>query len=117
MVKVPQVPAMPGMTPLGVKAAPAPDYIVTREFYGRTERVIDVQRFATDLSKALGGQPIIKGDESYRDRYAQFRLADGAVIGVSRAHQAWDMVSISIDADLKLTYNDRPSGEKYKTPA
>jgi hypothetical protein len=116
MVKVPQVPAMPGMTPLGVKDAPAPDYIVTRESYGRTERVINVQRFAADLSKALGGQPIIKGDESYRDRYAQFRLADGAVIGVSRSHHAWDMGSISIDAALTLTYNDRPSGEKYKTP-
>jgi hypothetical protein len=117
MVKVPQVPAMPGMTPLGVKEAPAPDYIVTRESYGRTERVADVERFANDLSKALGGQPIIKGDESYRDRFAQFRLADGTVIGVSRTHQAWDMVSISIDAGLKLSDNDRPSGEKYKMPS
>jgi hypothetical protein len=118
MVKTPQAPAMPGMTPLGV-TAPAPDYVVTRENYGKTERVIDVQRFAADLSKALGGAPVEKGDESYRDRYARFRLADGTIVDVTRSWHSreFDKVTISIDsASVKIEHNNRPSGDKYKLP-
>jgi hypothetical protein len=91
-------------------------YIIEREQHGRNERSVDVERFTADLAKALGGTVIPR--DQYPDRYAEFSL-DDTVVTVSRgwAHREFDKVTIGIEAaDVRFTYNDRPSGADYRTP-
>jgi hypothetical protein len=96
------------------------DYFTTKETFGRTEKILDVQRFTRDLAKAMGGayKAPKPDDMGVGERYATFDL-DGFTIGITRSWQdrLADKVTVNIDpADVKLTYNDTPRGDDYKLP-
>lgn len=78
-------------------------YIVTVEKYGRKEQQTDLQRFAKDLSKALGGGEVIPNQENYDDEcFASFRLGSDLINLYGNRYGSKGRVSVSIRApDIK----------------
>jgi hypothetical protein len=96
------------------------DYVTTREEYGRTVKVLDIQAFARDLAEALGARVIPpKADDcGTRERWASIAYG-GCEIGLTRGwrNNEWDKVTVRIaPLDCKLTYNELPRGDEYKLP-
>jgi len=96
------------------------DYFIEKESYGRVERVMDVQKFAADLAKALGGTYVAPkpNDMGAGERYAHI-IVDDCDIGITRGweNRNSDKVTFNIaPANCTLGYNDTPRGEEYKLP-
>lgn len=93
-------------------------YTTTRKTYGdRTETVTDVQAFARDLSKALGGGPLVPNRETYDNaNFASFMLGADLVSVSGNSYGLKGRVVLRISApDVK--HDDQNFYDKtHKTP-
>jgi hypothetical protein len=94
-------------------------YVKTETKYGREERSLDIHRFARDLAKAIGGKVIPQAPgEIINERYASIEI-DGAAIGLTGGWGRNDLEKVAVRISplgLKLSYNDTPRGDEFKTP-
>lgn len=94
-------------------------YVKTETKYGREERSLDIHRFARDLAKAIGGKVIPQAPgEIINERYASIEI-DGAAIGLTGGRGRNDLEKVTVRISplgLKLSYNDTPRGDEFKTP-
>jgi hypothetical protein len=81
-------------------------YKTTRVQYGRTEIIIDVRKFATDLSAALGGSGLAAPSEHDANGRAQFRLGADEVTVYGNGYHHKGRVEVRIDAP-EVPYDDR----------
>jgi hypothetical protein len=78
-------------------------YNTIKESYGRKETVTDVQSFARDLSKALGGGPIIPNNEGHDNSYfASFMLGTDLISMTGNRYGSKGRIEVRISApDVK----------------
>jgi hypothetical protein len=94
-------------------------YITERESYGRTERHLDVPRFAADLAVALGGT--IDPDSEDYGGYRKINLPDNLQLSISQTHTygAGDREKVTLRLRPTDVPNDLHSsfyGAKYRLP-
>jgi len=92
-------------------------YIRTIVEYGRSERSIDLPRFAADFARELGGKVLPHRSEfpSDGDRYQEIAVGD-AKITVSTRWNERSKVTLDI-GDLERPLNGAvPYGDQFKTP-
>ncbi len=84
------------------------DYLIEREAYGRTERIVDIGRFVADLAKQLGGEIEKEDGEIEKEDTVRHIRLNGLQLSVySNRYQHKDKVHISA-YPLDILPDDRP---------
>lgn len=83
---------------------------------GKPETRIDLRQLVIDVAKELGGKAVFDSDKMISDRHGKISISDDTVIEISA--NTWDKrIVVGICLTDRVAWNDRPSGEEYKTPS